>query len=266
MRIFQASYVVMVGVFAATLSACPKQEKSSQAVPLIERGAVATPTAVDESQPRAGRGAVPPPAPPPAALERGGGNIVGGAATPRLTPTPAAPSPSAVDAGVAGRTLDAGVGGALDLERFTGFSKDGSKFAFSVYSDGAGFYLLHVVDGPSGELKQRFILDAPESKEKARAFLTKNGFTEASGKLPPGMTVDARLEKGQVVVTRKGGGKPEKTLHRGNPFKSAGGGKPQRVTVGPVSPKGDKVAIRAEQVPVTEFGGIVTYMIIDVQG
>lgn len=260
MRTFQqASIGVVVGVFALTLSACPKQEKNSQsqAVPLTGRGAVA-PSAIDDSQPRAAHGAVP----PPAALERARAGTIG--STPRVTPAPAAPA--AVDAGAAGRTSDAGVDGAIDLERFSGFSRDGSKFAFSVYSDGAGFYLLHVVDGPSGELKQRFILDAAESKEKARAFLKKNGFTETSGKLPPGMTIDARLDKGQVVVTRKGGGKPEKTLHRGNPFKSAGGGKPQRVTVGPVSPKGDKVAIRAEQVPVTEFGGIVTYMIIDVQG
>lgn len=256
MRIFQASSVVVFAVVATGLLACPSKQGSTQA----DTDSAQTPASVASLRGAPGRGTQTGSGSSPAELERTGARLPDA----RVDAGPPGPGDSA--SGESAAAADAGTGLEGSLEGFAGFSRDGAQFAFSVYSDGAGFYLLHIVEGPSGELKQRFILDGPENVEKARTFLKSKGFTQTSGTLPDGMKIDARIEGGQVVVTRRGGGQPDKTLHRGNPFKSAGGGKPQRVSVAQVSPKGDKIAIRAEQVPVTEFGGIVTYLLIDVNG
>lgn len=165
------------------------------------------------------------------------------------------------DAGAAAGAGPAASDPALDgnLQKFAGFSADESQYAFSVYSDGAGFYLVHIVEGRDGKVKERFILDSEESLETARKALKARGFSSREGTLAGGVRPTAKVEDGKVVVAVGG-----KVLYRGDPFGAReGGGSAQSAKVAQVSPSGRKVAVQVNQTPVTEFGGITTYLVLD---
>ena len=153
-----------------------------------------------------------------------------------------------------------------DLRKFRGFSGDESRYAYSVFSEGAGFHLLHVVN-PAGETLQRFQLSDEEHVAKARAWLEAQGFSPRSGELPGEVRqrLKATVKNGKVLVTGTpaGGGK-ETVLYQADPFAGQGVGKPASAEIAQVAPSGKHVAVKVSQVPVTEFGGITTYVIVDV--
>jgi hypothetical protein len=149
------------------------------------------------------------------------------------------------------------------LEQFAGFSADESQFAFAVFSEGAGFSLLYVLSGHRGAQLRRFELSDPDRVEEARAFLRGAGFTTRRGLLATGTRVVARVEGNRVVVEHRLGDTSQ-VLYREDPFKypEPGAGGPARAEVWGASPSGKKVAVRVEQVPVTEFGGTTTYLVL----
>lgn len=160
--------------------------------------------------------------------------------------------------------LDAGqVAAPEPLEKFAGFSRDESQFAYAVFSDGAGAFILQFVAGRHGEPQQRFVLDTPQARTQARAALDAGGFSAAQGALPEGVAVEARVADGKVVVTLRQGDAGTKVLYADDPFGGHGG--PAAATQTRVSPSGKKVAVRVEQKPVTEFGGTTTWLLLDVE-
>lgn len=196
--------------------------------------------------------------------------------TPQMDPVVVVPT--APDSGVMAQPKDAGEAPRVDagapdpganaadpalegnLQDFEGFSADGKRFAHSTYSEGAGFYLVHVIEGREGKLAQRFILESPEQLQAARKALQAGGFTSRGGALPAGVQVDAKVEGGKVVVTQKSEG-GTRTLYEGNPFDQ---GAPVSAKVARVSPDGERVAVKVEQEAITEFGGITTYLLLEV--
>jgi hypothetical protein len=160
---------------------------------------------------------------------------------------------------------DAGTGDmAASIRSFKGFSADEQRFAFSILSEGAGFHLLMVVEGAGGEVKERFPLDGPEGIARAAAFLRAGGFTAQQGTLPA-----AAKDRTRVVVsgTKVKATVGDRVVYDGAPFKVVEGmGAPKSAKVDQVSPSGKRIAIRVEQTPVTEYGGIVTYVLADVEG
>lgn len=193
---------------------------------------------------------------------------------PRALTTPDAGAPqSARDAGVAEAGAPAAAPDkALDgpLQKFSGFSGDETNYAFAIYSDGAGFFLLNVVDGGAGKIVQRFQLSDEANVEKAREYLKAHGYTSRTRppSAPPANRATAAVKQGQVEVTvaPEGGGAP-RVLYRGDPFNAQGGvGAPSNAAVAGASPSGRKLLVKVDQEPVTEFGGITTYLVLDLEG
>ncbi len=153
-----------------------------------------------------------------------------------------------------------------DLRKFSGFSADESRYAFSVFSEGAGFHLLHVVN-PAGETLQRFQLPDDAHVEKAREWLKAQGFSPRRGELPASVRerLKATVRNGKVVVTAApAAGGEAKVLFQADPFAAQGGvGKPASAELAEVAPSGKHVAVKVSQTAVTEFGGITTYVIVD---
>jgi hypothetical protein len=154
-----------------------------------------------------------------------------------------------------------------DLRKFSGFSGDESRYAFSVFSEGAGFHLLHVVNA-AGEMLQRFQLPDDAHVEKARDWLRAQGFSPRSGELPGKVRerLKATVRDGKVRVTgTPAAGGEAKVLYQADPFSAQGGvGKPSSAEFAQVAPSGKRVAVKVGQAAVTEFGGITTYVIVDV--
>ncbi len=191
---------------------------------------------------------------------------------------PAAEAPRAPDAGLA---LDAGTAPSApgptpasvdpaetsgNLYDFSGFSRDESLFAFTVFSEAAGLHLLHVVSGDAGKLEQRFQLVDDAATEKARSYLREHGFTREQGTLPPevkaGLSLTALRGKARVILKE---GAEERVLYEGDPFQTPGAaGGVKRVALAQVAPSGKRIAVKVEQTPVTEWGGIVGYILVDV--
>lgn len=187
-----------------------------------------------------------------------------------LAEAPVAPGPSAVrdaGSGVAAE-VDAGAAAPLApgaLSRFTGFNADETRYAFSVYSEGAGAHLLNIVVGQQGTPVQRYLLDSEDSEKKAQAALAAGGFTPQAGKLPPSIHVEAAAKDGKAKVTVSSDGGPPRIVYDQNPFLLGGGGaKVAKATVEKVSPSGNVVAVRVESVPMTEFGGATTVVLVRV--
>ncbi len=154
-----------------------------------------------------------------------------------------------------------------DVRKFSGFSGDETRYAFSVFSEAAGFHLLYVVNA-SGETLQRFQLPDDAHVEKAREWLTSQGFSPQTGALPGDVRdrLKATVRRGKVLVTgaRSVGGEA-KVLFQADPFaEDGGGGKPTSAELAQVAPSGKRVAVKVNQAPVTEFGGITTFVIVDV--
>lgn len=154
-----------------------------------------------------------------------------------------------------------------DLRKFSGFSADETRYAFSVFSEGAGFHLLHVVNA-AGETIERFQLPDDAHVEKAREWLKSQGFSPRAGELAGNVRerLKATVRQGKVLVTgATSGGGEEKVLYQADPFaREGGGGKPTSAELAQVAPSGKRVAVKVSQAPVTEFGGITTYVIVDV--
>ncbi len=153
------------------------------------------------------------------------------------------------------------------LEDFQGFSGDESRFAFTVFSEAAGLHLMHVVSGDGTELEQRFQLVDEAATGEARAFLRGHGFTRKQGTLSPevkrGLSFSAEDGKAKVALSTPEGG--ERVLYQGDPFDMPGSkGGVARVSLAFVAPSGRRIAARVEQTPVTEWGGIVGHLLIDV--
>ncbi len=156
-----------------------------------------------------------------------------------------------------------------DLLDFSGFSRDESLFAFTRYAEAAGLHLLTVVEGTKGEVKHRFQLMDEGSTEQARAFLRERGFSRREGNLPEALRDRLQLRvqdgKAKVVLLPKARG-GQTVLYEGDPFAQPNvASAVKSVEKGMVSPSGRKLALRVEQVPVTEWGGIVSYIIVDVE-
>ncbi len=115
-----------------------------------------------------------------------------------VTAAPDAGPPVAPDAGPAPK------GAALDPDHFVGFSGDETEFAWSSYSDGAGFYILTLVASTTGARVTDLPLDSPAAKAKARSLLTGQGFTAtpvpAAKVLPAGTTLKVTVPDGVVNV------------------------------------------------------------------
>jgi hypothetical protein len=194
------------------------------------------------------------------------------------------PPPAALDAGPSGTGItgtmdaggsDAGAGSAAAadagaskvearaLQEFKGFNRDETQFAFSVFSEGAGTHLLQIVVGQQGTPKERFILDSDASIAKAKAALEAGGFTQVSGGLPTGTSVETSVKDGRAQVTLQTPDGPARTLYDGNPFLVGGGGaKVAKATVDKVSPSGQVIAVRVDSIAMTEFGGATTYVLV----
>jgi hypothetical protein len=172
-------------------------------------------------------------------------------------PTPPPPEPTVVEPPAAEEIAD--------VREFAGFSRDESHFAYSVFSEGAGFHLLHVVT-PEGRTVERLQLPDEPKVEQARRWLAANGFTSAEGTLAPALRERLRVEVGGGKVRvwlQAAAGAGERVLYEANPFTQIGGiGHPASATVGKVAPSGRRVAIRIQQTPVTEFGGTTLYVIV----
>lgn len=216
-------------IAVVVLAACPQQQKQTQPQPPGE-------TAAPAAQPRELR-----------TID------AGSTAAPEAAPAPAEPDP------------------ALEgpLEKFAGFSADESRYAFSIYSEGAGFYLLNVVEGSTGKIAERFQLSDEENQSKARAYLKTNGYSTRTRppSEPPASRAKAAVTNGKVEVTLapEGGGAP-KVLYSGDPFNAEDGmGAPSNAAIAGSSPAGKKLLVKVEQTPVTEFGGITTYLVLDVE-
>jgi hypothetical protein len=152
-----------------------------------------------------------------------------------------------------------------DLHDFRGFSRDETQFAYTHFAEAAGLHLLQVVEGKA-ELKHRFQLIDDAAVDQARAFLRERGFSRRQGELPPGVqqALQLRVAGGKARISLRRDGK-DQVLYEADPFETPGAvGGVKSVSMGHVSPSGRRIAVRVEQVPVTEFGGIVGYLLLDV--
>lgn len=141
------------------------------------------------------------------------------------------------------------------LNAFVGFSKDEQRFAFSVYSDGAGAYLLSVIEAPN-KLLQRLTLGGSKEEPEAKKLLDEGGF---SGEGYEG-NFDAKLEGATVHVLAGG-----QEVWSGEPFGGMGAGN-VRIRPWGCSPSKKRGAIEATVPSGTEFGDIKTYVIFDLPG
>ena len=177
---------------------------------------------------------------------------------------------AAPDAGVPGAATAApDAGTALDPDHFVGFSGDEREFAWSSYSDGAGFYILTVVASTTGARVTDLPLDSPEAKAKARSLLAKQRFTAtpvpASKALPAGTTLKVTVPDGMVTVALVRGDRAV-ALKPGKDFleTSKHFGAPKAALWG-FSPQGTYVAVKLTQSAGAELGTAVAYHVVDVK-
>lgn len=186
------------------------------------------------------------------------------------------PRPNVEDAGAQGTAPAAADGdsGAIaevapasfgPLETFAGFSRDETSFAFAQFAEAAGTHILQFARGQRGTSNDRVVLDSEQSNEKAKALLEEGGFTPKKGELPAGMSVEAAAMGGKAQVTLTMADGTKRKLYDGNPFAlGPGGAKVQAAKVGPISPSGRVVAVQVDSNPMSEFGGVTTYVLVSV--
>lgn len=147
---------------------------------------------------------------------------------------------------------DAGV----DATEFTGFAADGSRFAFSVMSEGAGGVVMTVIDPPS-KLVKKFLLDTPEAKAQAAAFLADGGFTRDRRRAD----FDVVVREGAAVVSRKDGAQ----VFTGTPFEGARGSNTHAGLWG-CDPSGQRAALEVSTQFESEYGNARAFVVFDVNG
>lgn len=147
----------------------------------------------------------------------------------------------------------------IDLDRFVGLSRDGARLAYAVWSDGAGFHIVQVVDTATHKDVTRFPLADDAARGSARAYLESHGFA-AVVPAPPsaGAPVAATVAKGVVHAELRGPSGEPFIVEAPSPF--GGDGSAPRVSLAGTSADGRFAVVRLEQDSGTEFGKAVAYV------
>lgn len=147
-----------------------------------------------------------------------------------------------------------GDGGVISVPKsFTGFSADGRRFAYSVYSEGAGGSVLTIIEAPNKPVK-KILLDTPQATAQAKALLSEGGFTSTRRRV----ALQVTMKEVSAVVTHSDG----RVVFKGTAFEGAPGTNTQASLWG-CDPSGKTAALHMSTLYESEYGNASGYVLFD---
>lgn len=157
-----------------------------------------------------------------------------------------------VEANPCGAVLSEDGGTPDEPGTFTGFARDGRRFAYSVYAEGAGGNVLTIIEPPK-TLVRKILVDTPEAKKEAQNLLRDFSAARRAAELTVVM-------KGATpAVTRADGG----IVFSASPFE---GGANTTARVWGCNAEGTLAALEVSTQFESEYGAARAFILFDPRG